>query len=196
MASEIEDAIAAIEQCIRTTASELDLVEQIEDGLEALRGSYRREKGSFETADLKRLWFAGYIKTLMPGVKVVGVEPYEADAMYRSLEAGKRVHLERVGLFVDGVAVRQVGAHTFEWAERAVDAVVRVTNDEICAAIKDVFDETRSVMEPAGALSVAGLKAWADREDGGGRRLVAILSGANMNFDRLRFVAERAECQQ
>jgi threonine dehydratase len=136
---------------------------------------------------------AGYIKTLMPAVKVIGVEPYEADAMFRSLEAGQRVRLERVGLFVDGVAVRQVGRHTFEWAERAVDAVVRVTNDEICAAIKDVFDETRSVMEPAGALSVAGLKAWVDSEDGGGRRLVAILSGANMNFDRLRFVAERAE---
>jgi threonine dehydratase len=136
---------------------------------------------------------AGYIKTLMPGVRVVGVEPFEADAMYRSLEAGERVHLDQVGLFVDGVAVRQVGAHTFEWARRAVDSVVRVTNDEICAAIKDVFDETRSVMEPAGALSVAGLKAWATKEGGEGRRLVAILSGANMNFDRLRFVAERAE---
>jgi threonine dehydratase len=83
--------------------------------------------------------------------------------------------------------------HTFEWAQRAVDSVVRVTNDEICAAIKDVFDETRSVMEPAGALSVAGLKAWAEKEGGGDQTLVAILSGANMNFDRLRFVAERAE---
>jgi threonine dehydratase len=136
---------------------------------------------------------AGYIKTLMPGVRVVGVEPFEADAMYRSLEAGERVRLDQVGLFVDGVAVRQVGIHTFEWARRAVDSVVRVTNDEICAAIKDVFDETRSVMEPAGALSVAGLKAWATKEGGEGHRLIAILSGANMNFDRLRFVAERAE---
>ncbi|MCG6920750.1 MAG: threonine ammonia-lyase, biosynthetic [Acidobacteria bacterium] len=136
---------------------------------------------------------AGYIKTLMPQVTIIGVEPWEADAMYRSLEAGERVRLERVGLFADGVAVRQVGVHTFEWARRAVDSVVRVTNDEICAAIKDVFDETRSVMEPAGALSVAGLKAWAETEGGGRRRLVAILSGANMNFDRLRFVAERAE---
>ena len=136
---------------------------------------------------------AGYLKTLMPAVRVVGVEPFEADALYRSLEAGERVRLEQVGLFVEGVAVREVGVHTFEWARRAVDSVVRVTNDEICAAIKDVFDETRSVMEPAGALSVAGLKAWAAREGGGGRRLVAILSGANVNFDRLRFVAERAE---
>ena len=136
---------------------------------------------------------AGYIKTLMPEVTVIGVEPFEADALYRSLEAGERVCLETVGLFVDGVAVRQVGQHTFEWARRAVDSVVRVTNDEICAAIKDVFDETRSVMEPAGALSVAGLKSWVAGEGGGGRRLVAILSGANMNFDRLRFVAERAE---
>jgi threonine dehydratase len=136
---------------------------------------------------------AGYIKTLMPRVRIVGVEPFEADAMYRSLEAGRRVHLDQVGIFVDGVAVRQVGVHTFEWARRTVDSVVRVTNDEICAAIKDVFDETRSVMEPAGALSVAGLKRWASEEDREGQRLVAILSGANVNFDRLRFVAERAE---
>jgi threonine dehydratase len=136
---------------------------------------------------------AGYIKTLMPQVKVVGVEPLEADAMYRSLEVGERVRLDNVGIFADGVAVRQVGVHPFAWAQRAVDAVERVTNDEICAAIKDVFDETRSVMEPAGALSVAGLKAWVGREGARGQRLVAILSGANMNFDRLRFVAERAE---
>ena len=136
---------------------------------------------------------AGYVKALMPGVKVVGVEPFEADAMYRSLKTGKRVRLERVGIFADGVAVRQVGTHTFAWAQQAVDGVVRVTNDEICAAIKDVFDETRSVMEPAGALSVAGLKAWVAQQGGEGQRLVAILSGANMNFDRLRFVAERAE---
>jgi threonine dehydratase len=136
---------------------------------------------------------ASYIKTLMPQVRVVGVEPYEADAMHRSLRAGERVHLDHVGIFADGVAVRQVGVHTFAWAQRVVDGIVRVTNDEICAAIKDVFDETRSVMEPAGALSVAGLKTWVGKEGGQGRRLVAILSGANMNFDRLRFVAERAE---
>jgi len=135
----------------------------------------------------------GYIKTLMPEVKIIGVEPFEADAMYRSLEAGERVVLDRVGIFADGVAVRQVGVETFRLARRAVDEVVRVTGDEICAAIKDVFDDTRSVMEPAGALSVAGLKSWVQREGGGDRRLVAVLSGANMNFDRLRFVAERAE---
>lgn len=136
---------------------------------------------------------AGYIKTLMPGVQILGVEPYEADAMYRSLKTGERVRLEHVGIFADGVAVRQVGDHTFSWARRMVDRVVRVTNDEICAAIKDVFDETRSVMEPAGALAVAGLKAWVARERAEGQNLVAILSGANLNFDRLRFVAERAE---
>ena len=154
---------------------------------------------------------AGYIKTLMPQVLVVGVEPFEADAMYRSLQAGERVRLEQVGIFAAGVAVREVGEETFRWARRAVDGVVRVTNDAICAAIKDVFDETRSVMEPAGALAVAGLKAWVEEQKAPlhprgpgaplhpkgpgpqGQRLVAILSGANMNFDRLGFVAERAE---
>jgi threonine dehydratase len=137
---------------------------------------------------------AGYIKALMPQVAVIGVEPFEADAMYQSLAKGERVRLDHVGLFADGVAVRQVGACTFDWARRACDGVVRVTNDAICAAIKDVFDETRSVMEPAGALAVAGLKEWAEGRAGGAeRRLVAILSGANMNFDRLRFVSERAE---
>jgi threonine dehydratase len=135
---------------------------------------------------------AGYIKALRPDVRVVGVEPFEADAMYRSLAAGRRVTLDQVGIFADGVAVREVGRHTFALAQQAVDEVVRVTNDEICAAIKDVFDDTRSIMEPAGALSVAGLKAWS-AERGPDGRAVAILSGANMNFDRLRFVAERAE---
>jgi threonine dehydratase len=136
---------------------------------------------------------AGYIKHLLPGVKVIGVEPFEADAMYRSLALGTRVRLEHVGIFADGVAVREVGERTFAIAQEAVDEVVRVTNDEICAAIKDVFDDTRSVMEPAGALSVAGLKTWVEREGARNQSLVAVLSGANMNFDRLRFVAERAE---
>jgi threonine dehydratase len=135
----------------------------------------------------------GYIKALFPGVRIIGVEPYEADAMYRSLAAGHRIRLEHVGIFADGVAVREVGEATFAVARDIVDEVVRVTNDEICAAIKDVFDDTRSVMEPAGALAVAGLKTWAARAGAEGDRLVAILSGANMNFDRLRFVAERAE---
>ena len=136
---------------------------------------------------------AGYVKALFPSVRVFGVEPYESDAMYRSLEAGRRVRLEQVGIFADGVAVREVGEHTFALAQATVEGVVRVGNDAICAAIKDVFDETRTVMEPAGALAVAGLKAWVEREGVTGQRLVAILSGANTNFDRLRFVAERAE---
>jgi threonine dehydratase len=143
---------------------------------------------------------AGYIKALRPDVKVIGVEPYEADAMYRSLKAGTRVHLDHVGIFADGVAVREVGELTFALARDTVDEVVRVTNDEVCAAIKDIFDDTRTIMEPAGALAAAGLKAWVEREGSstspgasGGQVLVAVLSGANMNFDRLRFVAERAE---
>ena len=134
-----------------------------------------------------------YIKALMPDVRVVGVEPFEADAMYQSLAAGRRVVLDHVGLFADGVAVREVGELTFALARDVVDEVVRVTNDEICAAIKDIFDDTRTVMEPAGALAVAGLKAWTARRSVEGQRLAAVLSGANMNFDRLRFVAERAE---
>jgi threonine dehydratase len=136
---------------------------------------------------------SGYLKALMPQVRVIGVEPFEADAMYQSLAAGRRVKLDHVGLFADGVAVREVGERAFAIARANVDEVVRVTNDEVCAAIKDVFDDTRSVMEPAGALSVAGLKSWAAGREERGERLVAILSGANMNFDRLRFVAERAE---
>ena len=136
---------------------------------------------------------AGYIKALWPEVKVIGVEPFEADAMYQSLAAGRRVRLDHVGIFAEGVAVREVGALTFPIVAVTVDEIVRVTNDEICAAIKDVFDDTRSVMEPAGALSVAGLKSWVAREGVRGQSLVAILSGANINFDRLRFVAERAE---
>jgi threonine dehydratase len=136
---------------------------------------------------------AGYIKSLRPDVKVIGVEPFEADAMYRSLQAGARVRLDHVGIFADGVAVREVGQRTFAIAQQTVDEVVRVTNDEACAAIKDIFDDTRSVMEPAGALATAGLRKWVEREGVRGQTLVAVLSGANMNFDRLRFVAERAE---
>ena len=136
---------------------------------------------------------ASYIKALRPDVQVIGVEPFEADAMFRSLQAGHRVTLDHVGIFADGVAVREVGVHTFALAQQSVDEVVRVTNDEICAAIKDVFDDTRSIMEPAGALAVAGLKTWVAANPGATGRVAAVLSGANMNFDRLRFVAERAE---
>ena len=135
----------------------------------------------------------GYVKALRPEVRIIGVEPREADAMFQSLEAGTRIRLDTVGIFADGVAVREVGRETFAVAQATVDEIVRVTNDEICAAIKDVFDDTRSVMEPAGALSVAGLKRWVARSGPVDGSLVAVLSGANMNFDRLRFVAERAE---
>jgi len=121
------------------------------------------------------------------------VEPVEADAMARSLAAGHRVRLAQVGLFADGVAVKQVGEETFRLCQQYVDEIIRVDNDAICAAIKDVFEDTRSILEPAGALGVAGAKVWAAREKAKNRNLVAIASGANMNFDRLRFVAERAE---
>ncbi len=138
---------------------------------------------------------AAYLKRLQPGIRVIGVEPVDADALHRSLAAGHRVKLDQVGLFADGVAVSMVGEHSFELCRQFVDEVVLVSTDEICAAIKDVFEENRSILEPAGALAVAGLKAWSERHcdrllPGG---LVAILSGANTNFDRLRFVAERAE---
>ncbi len=136
---------------------------------------------------------ASYVKAVKPEVRVIGVEPYEADAMYQSVAAGRRVVLDRVGIFADGVAVREVGELTFPIVCATVEEIVRVSNDEICAAIKDVFDDTRSIMEPAGALAVAGLRAWVERTGTRGERVAAILSGANMNFDRLRFVAERAE---
>jgi threonine dehydratase len=136
---------------------------------------------------------ASYVKAVRPSIEVVGVEPYEADAMYQSMAAGRRVTLDRVGIFADGVAVQEVGAITFPIVQATVREIVRVSNDEICAAIKDIFDDTRSVMEPAGALAVAGLRAWVERTGTTNARLAAVLSGANMNFDRLRFVAERAE---
>jgi threonine dehydratase len=136
---------------------------------------------------------ASYVKAIRPDVRVIGVEPYEADAMYQSVSAGKRVMLDRVGIFADGVAVQEVGELTFPIVLSTVEEIVRVSNDEICAAIKDVFDDTRSIMEPAGALAVAGLRKWVEQTGVRNTRLVAILSGANINFDRLRFVAERAE---
>jgi threonine dehydratase len=136
---------------------------------------------------------AAYLKRLRPEIKVIGVEPEEADAMARSLCRKERVYLPQVGIFADGVAVKQVGEETFRLCQQYVDEVIRVDNDAICAAIKDVFEDTRSILEPAGALGVAGAKVWAAREKAKNRNLVAIASGANMNFDRLRFVAERAE---
>jgi len=134
-----------------------------------------------------------YINALQPGVRVIGVEPVDADAMAQSLAAGRRVRLPEVGMFADGVAVQQVGAHTFPIAQATVGEIIRVTNDEICAAIKDIFDDTRTIVEPAGALALAGLKSYVEARGVAGQPLAAVLSGANMNFDRLRFVAERAE---
>ncbi|MBI5898020.1 MAG: threonine ammonia-lyase, biosynthetic [Rhodocyclales bacterium] len=136
---------------------------------------------------------AAYIKRLRPGTKVIGVEAMDADAMDRSLKAGRRVRLESVGLFADGAAVKYVGQETFRLCQEYVDEMVLVDTDAICAAIKDVFEDTRSILEPAGALAVAGAKEWARRNKLHGKTLVAVASGANMNFDRLRFVAERAE---
>jgi threonine dehydratase len=136
---------------------------------------------------------AAYVKRLRPEIKIIGVEPVDADAMARSLEAGERIRLDQVGLFADGVAVRQVGEETFRLCQQYVDEIIRVGTDDTCAAIKDVFEDTRSILEPAGALAIAGAKAYVEREQIQGQTLVAVACGANMNFDRLRFVAERAE---
>jgi len=136
---------------------------------------------------------AAYIKHLKPAIKVIGVEPDDAPCMQQALQHGERVVLDQVGIFADGVAVRQVGEETFRIAQQCVDEVLLVSTDEICAAIKDIFDDTRSIMEPAGALGVAGLKKYQDKHALQDKVLVAINSGANLNFDRLRHVAERAE---
>lgn len=136
---------------------------------------------------------AAYVKYLRPEIKIIGVEPTEAACLHAALKAGERITLDQVGIFADGVAVRQVGKLPFEIAQTHVDEVLLATTDEICAAIKDIFDETRTIMEPAGALALAGLKQYITRENCSGRHLVTIASGANMNFDRLGYVAERSE---
>src|SRR5437773_4521972 len=136
---------------------------------------------------------AAYVKRVRPGVRVIGVEPVDAAAMAKSLKAGRRVTLDHVGLFADGVAVKEVGKETFLLCRTLVDDVVLVNTDEMCAAIKDVFEDTRVVLEPAGALAIAGAKAWVERHGARGKALVAVASGANTNFDRLRFIAEEAE---
>jgi len=135
-----------------------------------------------------------YVKRIAPQVKIIGVETHDANAMVQSLAAGERVSLSEVGLFADGAAVKNVGEETFRLCQEVVDEIIQVTTDETCAAIKDVFEDTRSIVEPAGALAVAGLKKYiaAHPSDDRDRAFVAIASGANMNFDRLRFVAERA----
>jgi threonine dehydratase len=136
---------------------------------------------------------AAYVKYVHPQVRIIGVEPEDAPTLHAAMAAGRRVVLDEVGLFADGVAVRQIGKETFRIARQTVDDVVLVSTDAICAAIKDIFDDTRGIAEPAGALAVAGLKHWVAREGAEGLSLVAIHSGANVNFDRLRHVAERAE---
>ena len=136
---------------------------------------------------------AAYVKFARPDIKVIGVEPEDADSMYQALKTGKRVKLPTVGIFADGVAVRQVGEEPFRIAQKYVDDMIRVSTDEICAAMKDIFTDTRSIAEPAGALGVAGVKKYlAKRGDKPVKGdLVAIVSGANTNFERLRYVAER-----
>jgi len=136
---------------------------------------------------------AAYVKFVRPDIKIIGVEPDDADCLNRALKAKRRVILKQVGLFADGVAVRQIGKEPFHVAHQYVDDVVTVDTDEICAAIKDIFDDTRSVAEPAGALAVAGLKKYASMTGVRDQCLIAIESGANINFDRLRHVAERAQ---
>lgn len=142
---------------------------------------------------------ASYVKQVCPTTLVIGVQTLDSDAMDQSMKAGHRVTLAEVGLFSDGTAVKQVGEETFRLCRKYVDEIVRVDTDAICAAIKDVFEDTRAILEPAGALAIAGMKQWAAthaaRPDGPqhGMTLVGIACGANMNFDRLRFVSERAE---
>jgi len=136
---------------------------------------------------------AAYIKAIRPEIKIIGVEAADAEAMTQSLAENSRVLLDQVGLFADGAAVKQVGEHTFALAQAHVDEMLIVNNDAICAAIKDVFEDTRNILEPAGALATAGIKAYVEKYQLKGQTLIGIASGANMNFDRLRFIAERAE---
>ena len=134
-----------------------------------------------------------YIKQTRPEIRVIGVEPEDADSMARSVAAGRHVTLDHVGTFADGVAVRRVGDETFRIVQHFIDDIVVVSNDAICAAIKDIFEDTRAIAEPAGALAVAGAKHFIEREGLKDRDIVVLVSGANMNFDRLRHVSERAE---
>jgi threonine dehydratase len=136
---------------------------------------------------------AAYIKYLRPDIRVIGVEPEDAACLKAALAAQKRVVLPEVGLFADGVAVAQIGEETFRVARQTVDEVITATTDEICAAIKDFFEDTRSIAEPAGALAIAGMKNWIAREKCEGKTFIAVASGANMNFDRLRHISERTE---
>ncbi len=134
-----------------------------------------------------------YVKSLRPDVRVIGVQPEGSNAMAQSLAKGERVYLSQVERFADGVAVRQVGEETFRLAKKVVDEIVTVSTDEMCAAMKDIYEDRRCVLEPAGALAYAGLRKWVERENSVGRDLVAVACGANINFDTLRYVSERAE---
>ena len=136
---------------------------------------------------------AAYVKYLRPEIKIIGVEPDDSNCLQAAMAAGERVVLPTVGIFADGVAVAQIGQHTFDICKDYVDEVITVSTDEICAAIKDIYDDTRSITEPAGALGVAGIKKYVETRGVTGQTLVAIDSGANVNFDRLRHIAERAE---
>ncbi|MCW8892508.1 MAG: threonine ammonia-lyase, biosynthetic, partial [Deltaproteobacteria bacterium] len=136
---------------------------------------------------------AVYLKALTPDIKVIGVEPLDSDAMYQSLKSGKRVTLESVGIFADGVAVRRVGKLTFDLCRQHVDEIIRVSTDELCGAIKTIYQATRSIVEPAGALGMAGLKQYIQTRGITGQTLATINSGANMNFERLRYVSERTQ---
>ncbi|MFT6552094.1 MAG: threonine dehydratase [Zhongshania marina] len=136
---------------------------------------------------------AAYIKYVRPEVKVIAVEPEDAACLKLAMEKGRRAILPEVGLFADGVAVAQIGKETFRVLRKTIDGVLTASTDEICAAIKDIFDDTRSIAEPAGALALAGLKKYAEQHDCSGQTLLAIDSGANTNFDRLRYIAERTE---
>lgn len=164
-------------------------------GMEILRQSPRPPDAIFVPVGGGGLiaGIAAFFKSLAPATRIIGVEPVDADAMSRSLEAGKRVTLDQVGLFADGVAVSQVGENAFDLCKQYVDEIVLVQTDAICAAIKDAFEDTRSVLEPAGALSIAGLKSVAQERGMRDQLLVAVASGANVNFNRLRHISERAE---
>lgn len=168
-------------------------------GMEILR-QYQPADGSRPDAIFVQIGGGGlaagvatYIKALYPDIKVFGVETKDSDAMKQAFAAGHPVMLSDVGLFSDGTAVKQVGDETYRLCRQNLDDIILVDSDEICAAIKDVFEDTRSIVEPSGALSLAGLKAWVRRNNISNKTLVAVTSGANMNFDRLRFVSERAE---
>ena len=165
----------------------VELLEQMQERSERLDAVFVPVGGGGLIAGI-----ASWIKARAPEVRIVGVEPDEAPCMYEALRAGKRVRLERIGIFADGAAVAQAGEEPFRIARRQVDEILLVNSDEICAAVKDIFEETRAVPEPAGALALAGLKQYVAREQVRERNMVAVFSGANLNFDRLRHIAELA----